>query len=119
MLLFNYGKLKRFRPADIAYSFLLKCNDEWEGRKRKHLLLHWCSTKQLQNTFVWCSRRDNNQLCVFVKCSIKILLMFQRFSPEVFFFCRSQSWRKCCQFNFFFKFCIDRVSCTLLVHDSL
>jgi len=28
VLLFNYGKLKRFRPADIAYSVLLKCNDE-------------------------------------------------------------------------------------------
>ena len=86
MLLFNYGKLKRFRPADIAYSVLLKCNDEWQGRKRKHLLPHWCSTKALQNTFVWRSRRDNNQLYVFVKCNNKILLMFQQFSYEVFFF---------------------------------
>jgi hypothetical protein len=118
MLLFNYGRLKRFYSRSLAYSVLLKCYDEWQGRKRKHLLLHWCSTKQLQNTFVWSSRRDNNQLYMFVKCDNKILLMFQRFLPVVFLFCRSQGWGKCCQIKIL-SFRVGQVSRGLLVHDSL
>jgi hypothetical protein len=94
MLLFNYGRLKRFCPADVAYSVVLKCNDEWQGRKRKHLLLHWWSTNWLQNAFVWSSFRDNNQLYMFINCDNKTLLMFQRVSLEVIFFCRNQIWWK-------------------------